>query len=197
MKTGSVLGLAAAGIVGLGLLAGDAAGGPKSESFKADPVHSTVIFRIKHLGASYTYGRFNDMSGSFTLDSASPAGNTFDLQIAAASVDTNSADRDKHLRGPDFFDAEKFASIRFKGSAARRLGSTSLEVEGRLTLHGVTKPVTVKIDLIGRGKGFKGETRAGFECVFTVKRSDFGMTKLMGPVGDDVRLIVSVEGIRQ
>lgn len=166
-------------------------------TYDVDAVHSSVVFRIKHLNAAYFYGRFNEIAGTFVLDDADPARGSFDVQVKVASVDTANADRDKHLKSPDFFDAEQFPLITFKSRSVKKAGETTLEVAGDLTLHGVTRPLTVKIERTGSGTGMRGEFRGGWETVFEIKRSDFGMTKLIGPVGDEVRLIVSVEGVRQ
>ena len=165
-------------------------------TYDVDAVHSSVVFRIKHLNTAYFYGRFNEIAGTIVLDDADPARGSFDVQVKVASVDTANADRDKHLKSPDFFDAEQFPLITFRSRSVKKVGETTLEVAGDLTLHGVTKPLTVKIERTGSGTGMRGEFRCGWETVFEIKRSDFGMTKLIGPVGDDVRLMVSVEGVR-
>lgn len=166
-------------------------------TYDVDAVHSSVVFRIKHLNVAYFYGRFNEIEGTFTLDDADPTRSRFDLQVKVASVDTANADRDKHLKSADFFDLEQFPLITFKSRSVKKVGETTLEVAGDLTLHGVTKPLTVKIERTGSATGMRGEFRGGWETVFEIKRSDFGMTKLIGPVGDEVRLLIGVEGIRQ
>jgi polyisoprenoid-binding protein YceI len=169
----------------------------RAEQYKVDPVHSSVVFRIKHLGVSYCYGRFDKISGTFTLDEQNPAASTIDVVVESGSVDTGNAQRDTHLRNPDFFDAAKFPTIRFVSNKVTRQGSGPYSVAGDLTLHGVTKPVTLEIEATGSGKGMMGEVRSGLETIFSIKRTDFGMEKMVGPVADDVRLMVSVEGIRQ
>lgn len=161
--------------------------------YKVDPVHSTVMFRVKHMNASMAYGRFNAVSGTFALDS-DPAKCAFDVTVKTDSIDTASPDRDKHLKNTDFFNAKQFPTIAFKSKSVASAGQGMFEVTGDLTMHGVTKPVTVKMEHTGSGKGMKGEALAGVEAVMTIKRSDFGMKGMVGPIGDDVRVIVSLEG---
>jgi len=169
----------------------------KTETYKIDPVHSSVVFRIKHLDISYIYGRFNEVGGTVVLNEADPAACATEAEVKVESIDTHNADRDKHLKSPDFFDAEKHPLITFKSTSFKKAGEQTYEVQGNLTLHGVTKPLTVKLERTGAGPGMKSEFRAGFETEFPVKRTEFGMTALVGPVGDEVRLTVSLETIRQ
>jgi len=117
--------------------------------------------------------------------------------VKADSLDSANADRDKHLKGPDFFNVKQFPTLAFKSTRVRALGDKDYEVTGDLTFHGVTRPVTVKLERIGTGKGMRGETRTGFEATFAIKRSDFGMKYLIPAVGDEVRIIAAVEGIRE
>lgn len=193
--------------VGLVLLAGlttavaqdqpPAAPPSASGTYKLDPVHSSNVFRIKHLNVANFYGRFNEMSGSFTLDEAAPEKSRFEVTIKTASVDTNNADRDKHVRSPELFDVEKYPEMTFRSKSVKPAGENALDVSGELTFRGVTKPLDVKIERTGSGPGMRGEFRTGFETTFTIKRSDFGMTALLPGLGDEVRITVSVEGIRQ
>ncbi len=103
------------------------------------------------------------------------------------------AKRDEHLRGPDFFNARQFPKITFKSDSVRPTGPDTYEVAGTLTLHGVSRPLTVTLKKIGAGKGPAGDQRVGVETGFTIKRSDFGMKNMLEGVGDDVLLIVSLE----
>ena len=164
-------------------------------TFAVDAVHSTVIFRIKHLGLSFVYGRFNEIEGTFQFGDDDKS--RVDITVKAASVDTNSEERDKHLRNEDFFDVEKYPDIKFKSDSIKKTAADKYEAVGKLTLHGVTKPLTVTITRVGSGPDPWGNFRSGFETTFTIKRSDFGMGKMLGAVGDEVRLTVSVEGIRE
>ena len=113
------------------------------------------------------------------------------------SIDTHNAKRDQHLKSPDFFNAKQFPAITFKSKQVKKSSKDTYEVTGDLTIHGVTRPVTVKVTNTGSGKDPMGANRIGFETIFTIKRSDFGMKFMLGPVSDEIRLIVSIEGIRQ
>jgi polyisoprenoid-binding protein YceI len=162
-------------------------------SYKVDSVHSMVIFKVKHMGAGNFYGRFNQVSGTFTIDDADPAKGQVDFQVKADSIDTANTKRDEHLKSIDFFNVVQFPSIAFKGKEVKKTGETSYEVAGDLTLHGVTKPLQAKVEKVGTGKGRGGDTITGFEATFMVKRTDFGMTYGAGALGDEVHVIVSVE----
>lgn len=170
---------------------------PESETYAIDPVHSAVIFRINHFGVSNYYGRFNDIEGTFTV--AEGGTGSVSVTIPVAGVDTNSDKRDGHLKGPDFFSAEQFPEITFKSDALKSLGGSKYEAKGTLTLHGVSKEVTVALERIGTKDTGKMGYRTGFEGTVTIKRSDFGMKYGLdgGILGDEVKLILSVEGIRQ
>ncbi len=167
-----------------------------ADAFQVDAVHSSVLFRVKHMNTSYAYGRFNDVSGKFQVDEADPSKSVMDLTINAESVDTANAKRDLHLKGPDFFNAKEFPTITFKGKSFRKTAA-GYDVAGDLTLHGVTKPVTFKLGLTGSGKGMRGEALAGVEGSAVLKRSDFGMTYMVGPIGDEVTVTAALEGSRK
>lgn len=167
------------------------------QTYKIDPVHSNTWFRIRHMNISNFYGRFNETEGTIVIDDANPAACSVDARVKVDSIDTHNADRNKHLKSAEFFEVEKYPLIAFKSTAFRKVGEQMYEVKGDLTLHGVTRPLAVKLERTGSGPGMKGEYRAGFETTFEIKRSDFGMTQLLGGVGDEVRLIVSVEATRQ
>jgi polyisoprenoid-binding protein YceI len=175
----------------LALLAAPAA----ADDYAIDPTHTAVLFRVKHLGVSYTYGRFNEVEGTFKLKDGLP--DAIQVTIQAKSVDTGNKKRDDHLRGPDFFNVKQFPTITFKSKAVKRTGTDTFEVTGELSLHGKTKEITFAAKKIGEGKDPWGGYRAGAELVFTVKRSEFGMTYMPDGIGDDVRIVVGVEGIKK
>ncbi|MCB9762440.1 MAG: YceI family protein [Alphaproteobacteria bacterium] len=164
-----------------------------ADDYKVDDDHSTVIFRIHHLGAGYVYGRFNQIEGDFSLD-ADPKKNTFNVTLKTDSVDTDHEKRDKHLRNADFFNAEEFPEITFTSKSVSKKSDTAWAVTGDLTLHGVTKQVTVDFERTGEGPDPWGGYRAGLEATFTIKRSDFGITHMAEGLGDEVRVIVALEG---
>ena len=161
-----------------------------AETFHVDPVHSSMLFRVKHMNTSYIWGRFNEYSGTANLDGADPS---FSVQIKVDSIDTANAKRDQHLKGPDFFSARQFPAISFKSTKVTKLGPTTYDVEGTLTLHGVSKPIKVRVDRTGTGKGPTGGAITGLATTFTIKRSDFGMKFMLQGVGDDVLIVANLE----
>jgi polyisoprenoid-binding protein YceI len=148
------------------------------------------------MNTAYFWGRFNNISGSFTLDEANPAASQFEFQVKVDSVDTGSTKRDTHLKSPDFFNSVQFPVIAFKSQSVKKTGN-GYEVTGDLTLHGVTKPISVHVIPSGNGKGPSGRPIAGIEATLNLKRSDFGMTNMIGMIGDDVLVNVGVEGSRK
>jgi polyisoprenoid-binding protein YceI len=176
------------------VLAASVAAPAVATSFKVDKVHSTVVFRVKHMNASYSYGRFNAIAGTFDIDAADPTKSAFDFTIKTDSVDTADPGRDAHLKKADFFNAAQFPNITFKSKSVKAAGKDAFDVTGDLTLHGVTKPISVKIEHTGTSKGMGGATIAGIESKFTIKRSDFGMKGMLNMIGDDVTIMMSAEG---
>jgi polyisoprenoid-binding protein YceI len=168
-----------------------------AETYEVDPSHSSIIFRIKHLGVSYFYGRFNNVSGSVVVATRVPSNSSVDIQVKTVDVDTFNAKRDKHLRSPDFFDVDRHPNIRFKSTAVKKIDPSTYEVTGNLTFHGTSRPLTARVRQTGSGKDPWGNFRAGFETEFSIKRSDFGMDYMLSGIDDDVRITVSVEGIRK
>ena len=164
-----------------------------ADTYKVDPVHSTVIFRINHLGTSWVYGRFDEVAGTFSVDDKTPA---FDFTVNAESVDTNNKQRDTHVKSADFFSVKEFPTITFKSTSVASTGDKKYDVTGDLTLHGVTKSITVPLEFVGAADTKMG-SRAGYEAHFSVKRSDYGMDKMVGMIGDEVYLTVSFEGVKE
>ena len=164
-----------------------------ADTFKIDPVHSSIVFSIKHLGVADFYGRFNDLSGQVVFDKAAPSKSSVEVTIPTESIDTKNEKRDQHLKSPDFFNAKQFPTIVFKSKSV-----DSYKVTGDLNLHGVTKPLTLEIKRGPEGPGMgEGEIRGGGTTHFTVKRSDFGMDFMQGPLGDEVTVFLSLEGVKQ
>lgn len=163
-------------------------------TYEIDTAHSMILFRAKHNNVSYNYGRFNEFTGKITTDEFASMG-MVEFEVKSASVDTGNEKRDQHLRSSDFFSAKQFPVITFKSTkvSTKEGEEDVLEVTGDLELHGVKKSITVDVEITGRAKGKDGESLIGFESIFTIKRSEFGMTYGMGPVSDDIRLIVSIE----
>lgn len=167
------------------------------ETYSVDTAHTYILFRVKHLGIGYSYGRFNNPVGSFTFDTASDTVGAIQMQIKAEDVDTSVEKRDNHLRSPDFFDAKKFPLISFKSSSVKKTGTGTYDISGDLTLLGKTRQITAEAVQTGAAKDPWGKFRRAYEATFTIKRSEFGMEFMLGGVSDEVELTVSVEGVKQ
>lgn len=169
-----------------------------ASDYQLDDQHTSIVFAANHFGISDTYGMFGRYAGKFSVDMANPQASTFQFVIDAASLDTKSAKRDEHLHGPDFFDVKQFPRITFVStSVAPGKDAKSLKVTGELMLHGVTKEIVISLTNTGAGKDPYGNERIGFAGRFTVKRSEFGMSTMVPQVGDDVSILLSIEGIKQ
>ena len=169
-----------------------------AESYKVDPVHSTSVFRIKHANTAWFWGRFNEPAGAFTLDDADPTKSTFNVDLTVDKIDTANAKRDAHLKSPDFFNAKQYPKITFKSTKVEKGDADNvLSVTGDLTMHGVTKPLTVAVELSGKGEFPAGTPRAGVEATFSVKMSDYEIKGMPGALSDEVKVVVSLEGIKQ
>ncbi|GAB3773538.1 YceI family protein [Ramlibacter monticola] len=166
-------------------------------TYKIDPAHSGAFFEIGHLGGiSRFMGRFNDISGDLVVDASDKA--KIAVAIKTDSIDTNHEGLDKHLKSPDFFNSVQFPTLTFTSSHVRLDGKGEGTVSGNLNLHGVTKPVTLKLKQIGAGKGMKGEQRVGYVATTTIKRTDFGMNYAVPAAAtDEVDLRINIEAIKQ
>jgi len=170
-----------------------------AETFLIDTqhAHAFVQFRIKHLGYSWLLGRFNEFSGRFDYFEDNPAASRAEVVIHTGSIDSNHAERDKHLRGEKFLDADRYPKARFVSTAYRQQSDGTATLEGDLTLHGVTRPVSIAVEPIGHGPDPWGGYRRGFAGTTTLKLADFGIDYDLGPASREVELFLSVEGIRQ
>ena len=168
-----------------------------NENYTVDPLHSYPNFMISHLGFSTMYGRFGTTSGKITMDMEKKTGSV-DMTIDAASVNTGFQKRDDHLRSPDFLNAAEFPQITYKSTKVVINADNSATVEGNLTMKGVTKPVTLKVNRIACGNNpmKKEEYRCGFDAAADIKRSDFDVTFALPAVGDDMHLMLEVEAVR-
>lgn len=164
-------------------------------TWKIDPVHSSAIFCVKHANASKFYGVFKAVNGEFTIDADKAENCKVEATIATDSVDTRNDDRDKHLRSPDFFDAKQFPTLKFTSTKVTAKGKDAYEVVADVELHGKKAPVTATVTKIGEGE-FQGK-RVGYEAVFTLKRSEFGMTYGIDKkvLADEVLVTIAVEGV--
>ncbi|MFC3395259.1 YceI family protein [Brenneria rubrifaciens] len=183
-------------LTALSLLASASSALAADYKFDKEGQHAFIEFRIKHLGYSWLYGGFNDFDGSFTFDEKNPAADKVSVSINTNSVDTNHAERDKHIRSADFLNVAKYPQATFTSTEVKKDGD-EFDITGNLTLNGVTKPVKLDAKLMGQGDDPWGNYRAGFEAEGTIKLKDFNITTDLGPASQEVELIISVEGIRQ
>lgn len=161
-----------------------------ADDYQVDPVHSSVVFSIKHSNVNSVFGLFADIKGNFSVDGTGK----FDVSVGVDSINSGNEGRDKHLKSPDFFSAREYPRIRFTSKNIKKLADDSLEVTGEVTMRGVTRPMTAKIKT-ATGKGRDGGAIAGLEATIKVKRSDF---KVGGPgLGDDVNVMISLQGKKQ
>jgi len=161
--------------------------------------HAFIQFKIKHLGYSWLLGSFQKFDGKFTYDEAHPANNKVSVSIDTASLDTNHAERNKHLRSADFFDVEAFPTATFTSTSYEATGKDSGIVHGTLNLRGVNKDIAIEVSQIGTGPDPWGGYRRGFEGHTTLHLSDYNMKKagMLGPLAENVELFLSIEGVRQ
>jgi polyisoprenoid-binding protein YceI len=159
--------------------------------------HAFIQFKVSHLGFSWILGRFNRFEGSFSYDEKNRSASKVDVTIDTASVDTNHAERNKHLRSDDFLDVKKFPKARFTSTSFTPGGDGEALLTGDLTLHGVTRPVEIRVKHIGAGPDPWGGFRRGFEGSTRFALKDFGIDFNLGPASKEVELFLSVEGIRK
>jgi polyisoprenoid-binding protein YceI len=159
--------------------------------------HASINFKIQHLGYSWLTGRFNDFDGSFEYDAAKPADSSINVTIDTTSIDSNHAERDKHLKGSDFLDVKKFPTATFKSTGFKSTGEGAGNMTGEFTMHGVTKTITIPVERIGEGDDPWGGYRAGFSGATVLKLSDYGIDYNLGPASSTVEIELHVEGKRQ
>lgn len=188
-KSLGAMGLATVAVLGIGMIAA-------GDDYTIDPVHSGVSFQITHLDLSWIHGRFNEFSGEMTLDSTDPAKSSIKMTIKPESVDTNNAKRDAHLRGGDFFDTKQYPKMEFVSTSVKP-AQGGYEVTGNLTFHGETRPVTFTLKGGKTAQFPKGTERTGYTTQFKIKRSEFGITKYQGMLGDEVWVDVSFEAVKK
>lgn len=166
-------------------------------AYKVDPAHTSVAFIVNHLGFSNLIGRFNTSAADLSFDKDAVEKSSLSVTIDAASVDTNHAKRDEHLRSPDFFNTKEFPKLTFKSSKIEKTGDNTGTLTGDFTMLGVTKPIvlTVTFNKEGVSAASKMET-AGFSARGTIKRSDFGMKYGVPYIGDDIQLLIEAEAIK-
>jgi polyisoprenoid-binding protein YceI len=166
-----------------------------ADSYKLDSVHSMVIFQIGHLGVSNPFGIFHAPAGTVSTDAdGTPA---LDISLPVAKLDMGNKKWEDDIKAASWFDVKQFPDITFKTTSVKKTGDNTYDATGDMTVHGVTKSITVVLTKTGEGKGMQGETRIGYSTTFKIKRSDYGMTTYVGPIGDEVTLMVNIEAIKQ
>ncbi len=169
-------------------------------TWQVDPVHSSVEFHVKHLGIATVKGQFTDFEGTLDVDQTGARARG---SVEVASVDTRETQRDEHLRSADFFEVESFPQIEFASTAIRALSDDEFEIDADLTIHGVTRPVTLKASLEGTETDPQGNQRIGVSATAQIDRSDFGMrfNAALGSgnlvVSDKVKILVEVSAVKQ
>ncbi len=159
--------------------------------------HAFVQFKISHLGYSWLYGRFNTFDGQFSFDEANPTASKISVSIDTASIDSNHAERDKHLRSDDFLNVKKFPSATFVSTRIEDKGEGKASIHGDFTLRGVTKNIVIDAVHVGGGDDPWGGYRNGFSGKTTFKLKDFGIPKNLGAASEEIEIFLSIEGIRK
>lgn len=159
--------------------------------------HASIGFRIKHLGYSWLAGRFDKFAGTFSYDEKDIAASKVKVDIDTTSINSNHAERDKHLRGPDFLDVGKFPTAAFESTSVKDNGGGKATITGKLTLHGVTKEIAIDAARLGGGADPWGGFRQGFTGTAKLTLADFGITRDLGPASKDVELTLDLEGVKQ
>lgn len=190
-----------AGIFGIALgggLLGTAATQAADYTIDTEGAHASVNFRIQHLGYSWLTGRFNGFEGSLSYDPDNVAASKIKVTIDTGSIDTNHAERDKHLRSGDFLDVETFDKATFVSKRISNIqdGGKTFDVEGQLTLHGVTRDVTIAVQKVGEGEDPWGGYRVGFTGAAEIALKDFGIDYDLGPASQVLELDLNIEGVR-
>lgn len=170
-----------------------------ADTYKIDTkgAHASIKFKIKHLGYSWLYGRFDTFDGTLMLDEKKPENSTIEVTIDTASINSNHAERDKHLKSPDFLNVTKYPNATFKSTSVSQSGDTTGMIKGELTLHGVTKTIEIPVTHIGGGKDPWGGYRHGFSGSTTLTLKDYGIDFNLGPASTQVELMLDIEAIKQ
>ncbi|HUJ37482.1 MAG TPA: YceI family protein [Hyphomicrobium sp.] len=158
--------------------------------------HASINFRIKHLGFSWLTGRFNEFSGTFTFDEAHAEAAKVKVEVDTESIDSNHAERDKHLRSKEFLDTATYPTATFESTGVKVNGD-KVTITGNLTLHGVTKPIEIAAERVGGGDDPWGGFRQGFTGTTRIPLKDFGINFDLGPASQEVELTLNIEGVRQ
>ncbi len=173
-----------------------------AETYTIDPVHSSVQFSIRHLMVSNVRGNFKGVKGVIVHDSANPANSRIDAEIDVDTLNTNDQNRDAHLKTGDFFELEKYPTIKFVSKKVEKVGESEYKVIGDLTLRGVTKETVLTVDEVNEGNDMQGHARIGASAKGKINRKDYGLT-WSAPleaggiaVGEEVKLEFDIEAVK-
>lgn len=174
-----------------------------TKTYAVDAVHSNVIFKIRHGGVANFYGRFNKLAGSIEFDQSDVTNSSMSFTIPASSVDTNNKDRDDHVKNAEFFNARQYPEISFESTSISEVSDGVYALTGNLSFHGETNEITAELAEVRTGT-FRGKPVMGLEANFSIKRSDYGITKYLaddlsdnGPLGNTVEITVAIEAVQQ
>lgn len=159
--------------------------------------HASINFKVQHLGYSWLTGRFDKFGGTFSYDAANISASKIEVNIDTTSINSNHAERDKHLKSDDFLDVNAFNNAKFTSNSVTDKGEGKLAIAGTLTLHGVSKDIIIDAQTVGEGKDPWGGYRVGFSGTTTIALTDFAIKKSLGPASNNVQLNLYVEGIKQ
>ncbi len=171
------------------------------EVYKLDPVHSSITFKVRHF-FSYVTGSFKKFEGTITVDPDHPEKSSVMATIDATSIDTQNEKRDEHLRNADFFDVTKFPTITFKSKSVKQTGADAGDIVGDLTMHGVTKEITLHAKFLGKGKGMGEKSISGWQVTpDPIKRSEYNLSwskavEGTAVVGEDVTISIDIEAVK-
>ncbi len=172
-------------------------------AWQIDPAHSQIQFSVRHMMISTVHGRFGKFTGTVEFNEAEPAASSLEVHIDPASIDTRDPQRDGHLKSPDFFDAQQYPDIIFKGTKFEVLSEERGRITGDLTIRGVTRPVVLDVEYNGQARSPWGTTSAGFSATTRFSRKEWGLTWNQALetggmlVGDDVKVSIEVELVKQ
>jgi polyisoprenoid-binding protein YceI len=178
-------------------LAQEPATGDIAGEYEIDRAHSSVVFSVKHMGITLVYGRFNTFSGDIVFAPENPENNAITMEVETASVDTAIAARDEHLRKDDFFHVEAHPTMTFRSTSCKPLAESTFELTGDFTLMGVTREITFPVTYNGTAVYRDQSIRTGYDCAFTILRSDFKMGPPSGSIADEVHVVIALQAAKK
>lgn len=173
-----------------------------SKTWKIDPMHSEIQFKVRHMMISNVTGSFSEFDSTFNHENDDFTDSKIEFLAKINSINTGNEQRDGHLKSGEFFDSEKFPELKFSSTSLVKLSGSEYKMDGNMTIKGVTRPVSLNVEFNGIQKDLYGQTKAGFEITGSIKRKDFGLTwdavtETGGVVlGDEIKLTANVQYIQ-